>query len=475
MKKILIGILVVALAVGGYFLYTRYQQGQAAAASNYQFVKVSKGDLTATVGATGTVRANQTAILNWQTSGIVQKINVQEGDQVKANDVIATLDPTSLPQNIILAQADLVNAQRNLTSLQDSETARAQAQLALTQAQAAYDKANTHREGLKYPRASQTNIDNAWTQYQFALSQVAQAQNAYDRTVNLPNDNILKIQALGNLTSAQKSRDQALANYNWMTGKPTEEDISDADAKLAVAQAQLQDAQREWDRLKNGPDPQDIGAAQARVDAIQATLNMARLTTPFAGTITDLHMKPGDLVSPSGAAQALATTPSSGVRVDDLTHLLVDVQVTEVDINRIAIGQPVSMSFDAILGQEYNGNVIQVARSGTASGGVVNFTVTVEITNADDSVKPGMTAAINVVVNQLNGVLTVPNRAIRLRDGQRVVYLLKNGVPTAVNITIGASSDTLSQVVSGDVKAGDEVILNPPTEFIGGAGAPFGR
>ncbi len=475
MKKVIIIILIVALAAGGYYGYQRYRQAQAASQTNYQMVKAVNGNLTATVGATGTVRANQTVMLSWQTTGIIQEVKYQEGDLVKANEVIATLDPTSLPQNIILAQADLVTAQRNLDSLRQSGTAKAQAQLNLTQAQTAYDKAKTHREGLKYPRASQTNIDNAWTQYQFALSQVAQAQNSYDRTVNLPNDNLLKVQTLSSLTSAQKARDQALATYNWLTGKPQASDISDADAKLAVSEAQLQDAQREWDRLKNGPDPQDILAAEARIDAIQATLNLARLSTPFTGTITDLHMKVGDLVSPTTAVQAATASPTPGVRIDDLSHLLVDVQVTEVDINRISIGQPVTMSFDAILGKTYNGKVIQVARSGISTGGVVNFTVTVEITDADDNVRPGMTAAVNIVVSQLNDVLTIPNRAIRLRDGQHVVYMLKNGTPTAVEITIGSSSDTLSQVAGGDVKAGDEVILNPPTEFSRTGGSPFGR
>jgi HlyD family secretion protein len=406
-------------------------------------------------------------VLSWQTTGIIQNVNFKEGDLVQPNQVIASLDPTSLPQNIILAQADLVNAKRTLENLTTSQTAQAQAQLTLTQAQAAYDKAKTHREGMKYPRASQTNIDNAWSNYQLALSNAAIAEDGWDKAKSLPNDNPIRAQVLAQLTSAQMKRDQALANYNWLTGKATPADLADADSKLAVAKAQLDDAQREWDRLKNGPDPSDITAAQAHVDAILATTNLTRLTAPFTGTITDLHMKPGDVIG--GASQAaLSTTgttnPTQSVRIEDLSHLLVDVPVTEVDINRVAEGQVVTMSFDAILGKQYNGKVVQVAKTGTTTQGVVNYMVTVEISDHDGSVLPGMTAAVNVVVTQLKDVLQVPNRAIRLRDGQRIVYVLRAGNPVSVQIKLGATSETNSQVISGDLKQGDDIILNPPLD-----------
>jgi HlyD family secretion protein len=122
------------------------------------------------------------------------------------------------------------------------------------------------------------------------------------------------------------------------------------------------------------------------------------------------------------------------------------------------------MSFDAILGKQYNGKVVQVAKTGTTTQGVVNYMVTVEITDHDQSVLPGMTAAVNVVVTQLNDVLQVPNRTIRLRDGQRIVYVLRSGNPVSIQIKVGATSETNSQVVSGDLKAGDDIILNPPSD-----------
>jgi multidrug efflux pump subunit AcrA (membrane-fusion protein) len=98
--------------------------------------------------------------------------------------------------------------------------------------------------------------------------------------------------------------------------------------------------------------------------------------------------------------------------------------------------------------------------------GVVNFTVTIEITNPDDQVKPGMTSAVNIITSQIKDILLVPNRAIRQVNNNRVVYILKNGQATAVVVELGATSDTQSQIVKGDLKVGDLIILNPPSSLL---------
>jgi len=104
---------------------------------------------------------------------------------------------------------------------------------------------------------------------------------------------------------------------------------------------------------------------------------------------------------------------------------------------------------------------------------MVDFTVTVELTDADAAVKPGMTAAVNIVVDQLQDVLLVPNRAVRVSEGKRVVYVLRNGQTEKVEITLGASSETSSQVLDGNLKEGDAIVLNPPTVFEQNGPPPF--
>ena len=96
--------------------------------------------------------------------------------------------------------------------------------------------------------------------------------------------------------------------------------------------------------------------------------------------------------------------------MDDLSNLLIDVQVSEVDINNIALDQPVTLTLDAIPNKTYHGQVTEVSQAGDTSSGAVNFTVTAKLTDGDAQVKPGMTAAVNIVTNQVKDQLLVPNR-----------------------------------------------------------------
>ncbi|HEX7542121.1 MAG TPA: efflux RND transporter periplasmic adaptor subunit [Anaerolineales bacterium] len=458
---LIIGAVVVAVVV----VYAA--RARANAASTYQTTTIERGTLTATIGATGNVRASQTAIINWQTSGTVGTVNVSVGDQVTAGDDLASLSTTSLAQNVVLAQADLVSAQRNLDSVLHSSTQSAQAQLNLVNAQKSYDSANATLNSMQASNRGGTpaDIENARAQLTLAQSSLDQAQKTYDLFKDLPDTDARKAQAYTSLYNAQQSVTRAQYNLNYFTQVPGGSDIDAARAKLALAQAQLEDAQREWTRLKDGPDPGDVAAAQARVDAAQATINFSRLSAPFAGTVTEADPMVGDQVSPG----------TSGFRVDDLSHLLVDVQVSEVDINNVTVGQPALVTFDAVLGREYHGKVVDVSRVGTSVQSVVNFNVTVELTDPDADVKPGMTASVTITIQSLDNVLLVPNRGVHTVNGQRVVYVLRNGQLLEIPITLGASDDTISEVTSGDLYSGDVLVLNPPANFTPGQGGGPGR
>jgi HlyD family secretion protein len=124
------------------------------------------------------------------------------------------------------------------------------------------------------------------------------------------------------------------------------------------------------------------------------------------------------------------------------------------------------MTFDAIQGKQYQGDIFDVALVGDQIEGVVNFSVTVELTDADEKVKPGMTSVVNIVVGQLEDVLLVSNRAVRVVNNARVVYiLLDSGQLEQVEITLGATSDVYSEVAAGDIEVGDLIVLNPPTSL----------
>ncbi|MFN2149719.1 MAG: efflux RND transporter periplasmic adaptor subunit [Anaerolineales bacterium] len=451
MKRWWIIALILVVLVAGFFGIRAYRRGQDNSANaNLQTEPIRRGELTASVGATGIVRSNQSATLVFETNGTVEYVHQGLGETVAAGEVLATLQKTSLSAQIIMAEADLVNAQQALDDLLASDQARAAAQQNLAKAQDALDKAQytlTVRQAGN--RASQDTIRGAEANLTLANEEVRRAEDVYD----MARGEAGKALALSNLVAARQKRDSIQRQLNWYLGRPDEIEQALLEADVAVAEARVKDAEREWERVKDGPTQADLQAAQARVDAAQATLELARITAPFRGTITDINVMAGDQVSPG--------TPA--FRLDDLSRMLVDVELSEVDINRVQVGNPVTLNFDAVPNVDYTGELVEIGQVGGSVQGVVNFPVTVELKDADEAIKPGMTAAVNIVVEQIENALQVPNRAVRVVNGQRVVYLLENGQPTAVAIQLGANSDLYSEVTGGDIKEGDLVVLNPPS------------
>ncbi|HNB53846.1 MAG TPA: efflux RND transporter periplasmic adaptor subunit, partial [Anaerolineales bacterium] len=511
--------LIIVLALAAAFYFFQQSQAQQTSTTEYQTQPVSRGTLTAIVGATGTVRSNQSAWLTWDTSGTVAQVDGFVGMNVAKGDVLASLEQTSLAQNVILAQADLVSAQQNLDALYDTALQQAQAQQAVEDAQQALDDllnpelqqakalqaiadaekaVDDTARNLSYLQspASQADIDAQKAQVILAEDALQRAQDNYAPYENKPEDNLIRANLLAKLSAAQESYDAAVRTLNGLladTADPV--DLAVAEAELATAQANLTQAQRDYEDIKDGPSPaevalaeanladaqenyndlldgpasDDIAAAEARVAAAQANLAQIALTAPFAGEITAVKALPGDQV----------TANTQAFRLDDLSRLLVDVEISEVDINQIKVGQSVELTFDAIIGSEYQGKVTEISPVGEETQGVVNFLVTVELLNPDEQVKPGMTAAVSIITSTLEDVLVVPSRAVRTVNDELVVYVLENGLPTPITITLGASYDSMSEVLTGDLTEGAPLILNPPSEPMeiqgpGNGGGPFG-
>lgn len=459
---ILIGLIaIVAIAAIAYFVF-RPSRTEVAVPENVENTPLTTLPVSDIVGATGTVTSNQSAILKWKTSGLVGETYVQVGDLAQAGDVLAVLDPASLPPVDILAQADLVVAQRALDDLLESEVQAAKAsqaveaaqqaledarnpdvdqsaaQQAIAEAKKVVEEAERKLKILTNPVSSsaldqaQANLvlaekklnDNQQTidrikkrlakrddQYRFFESrklykkileslelQRIQLQKSFEnsrqRYINLqspPNPNDVAV-ARANLLEAQAQLSAAQREWERIQNGANPADIALLEAKLA-------DAQREWERVKDGPTPEDIAAAQARVTAAQATLSNTRIEAPFSGVITEAFSKLNDQVSPG--------TPA--FRLDDLSHLWVDVGISEIDVNLVKPGQPVSLTFDAILTKKYQGQVVEVSPVGTTNLGIVDFKVRVELIDPDQDVRPGMTAAVEISVNQAEEALSVPN------------------------------------------------------------------
>lgn len=461
MKRFLKWFLIVAgVLVVGFIAYTviRAQsvraQINAQANQNYPTAKVTRGTLKTTILASGSVRPGQSAQLAWQATGKVGQVTVELGQMVGEGDVLAELDPSSLPQSLIQAQSDLINAKQALSDLyNNSDTTVAQAEQTLVAAQKEMDDATTARASLNYKRASQDTIDATHADLVIAQNAVDDAQSFYDQVKNRPETDQLRAQALSALANAKKKRDTTQANYNYLLGGPDPIDVQTADARVTVAKAKLADAQRAYDQVKNGPTATDIQLAQNRITIAEAAVNQSVITAPFAGTVTELNAMRGDMVSPNTAA----------LRIDDLSKMYVDLSVTEVDINKIQVGQTATVTLDAIPNASYSGKVTEVGQVGSVSSGVVYFKVTVLLDKPDATVRPSMTASASIEVGQEDNVLLVPNRSIRTENGAHVVYVPAPQIGLRpVTVQVGDSDETMT-VITGGLKEGEVFITDPPS------------
>lgn len=448
---IFVGVLVVLVVAAGLIILSLRSQGTAAAA--YQSTTVQLGTLTSSVEGSGTVASALSSNLTWQTSGQVDKVTAKIGDMVKSGDSLANLLQTSA--SVATLQTNLLNAQANLAQL-TSASAIAAAQTAVAADETTLTNTQLGVSNLTYK--NQGAIDNAAAAVTLAQANLQKAQEIYNN-LNLPASDPSKANAYQILYNAQLKYNSVVNTYNNLTGHASQTSVDAANAALAQATANLAQDKNYLAALTGGTVPAGatgpsllkLEQAQLAVQTAQDSLNTASIIAPFDGTITQSSAVPGQSVSPSTVA----------FRIDDLTRLLVTIQVVQIDVNSVKVGQPATIAFDAIPNKTYNGKVIKVDLAGTSSSSTVNFNVAVQLTDADAQVKPGMTANVTLTTNQVANALLIPSTSIFTdTNGQNYVYLVQNGSTIATPVTVGATSDSSSQITGSTLKQGDVIVLS---------------
>lgn len=193
--------------------------------------------------------------------------------------------------------------------------------------------------------------------------------------------------------------------------------------------------------------------------AYQATQN-ATVTAPVAGTISNLSVASG-----SGVTVNSLLTPSSPVLlIEGPGEAEVAISVGESDVNKIHIGQDAEIFFEAIDNQTYRGKVSRVDTKGTITQSVVKYNVYLEILEADDQLKPGMTADVDIVTNTLTDVLSVPNTAVKpYQKGRAVRKPGKGGEVEYIPVTVGVRGKEFTQIIQG-LEEGQEIIVSLTNE-----------
>ncbi len=220
-------------------------------------------------------------------------------------------------------------------------------------------------------------------------------------------------------------------------------------------------------RAQIGVDEASIQQRQAQLEAAQVNLDYTDIVSPVDGTVVSRNVTVGQTVAAS------FQTPTLFLIATDLTKMQVDTNVSESDIGGIKDWDKAVFTVDAFPKRTFEGTVSQVRQSPQTVQNVVTYDVVVSIDNADLALKPGMTAANRIVTDERTDVLRVPSQALRYapasaasrRSGRRAaadrtrVWILRDGQPVRVAVTAGLDDDAYTEIVKGDLKAGDQVII----------------
>ncbi len=331
------------------------------------------------VTASGTLVPATRANLSFKMAGPVSHMAVKAGEVVTRGTTLVQLDSEELAAAVSQAQYSLNIATANLNELRagatKAEIAVAQANLDTALAQLAKVQAGPTIEEVAIAKAG---LDRA-------QSAVRDAQSAYDKIKDDPSAGMYpQSQAL---ESAHQQYKVAEASYNKTVKGAAPEDIRVAEANVAAARAGLE-------RVQSGTRPEEIAAAQARVDAAQSAVRQARaalaaatLTAPFDGTVAALNIKEGEMVTPGVPVITLGDLSNLRLETDDLS---------ETNIARVRLGQPVSVTFEALPGQTFSGKVTNIALISTQKQGGTNYQVTIEFDHLDSNLRWGMTGHIEI-------------------------------------------------------------------------------
>ena len=301
-----------------------------------------------TIVAEGRVEPINYAAVAYNSSGVISDVLVKEGDQVKKSDVLVRLG-NETDTTYTAAQLELVSAQQAYDDLLNSSgTEAAQAVIDLKDAQEEYKKADDYLTFL------------------LTSKKVPQTQTKYF------------------LNETWKGWEYTYKSKSFKGAAP-EDWVIEARNDLALKKAKLDDAQRTYDRLKDGVDTEQLAILEAKLNAAKAGVASLMVAAPFDGTVADLSAKTGESVSQGSIAGTVSDFSNWIVKTTDLT---------ELEVVNIKEGQPVSVVLDAIPDTTLNGTVESISKTFAEKQGDVVYEVTVRLDDTHPDILWGMTAVV---------------------------------------------------------------------------------
>jgi len=401
-----------------------------AGGSSFVTSPVQRGRIVSAVSAVGSINPVDKVEVGSQVSGQIAELLVDFNDRVVKGQPLARLDSQIHEATVREAEAELEIALANVL-IQEASLKRSEAELANTRAGKVAIEARTDSNRAKLLEAKR-ELERKKTlraKGTVAQSQVDKALAEHDSA-----------RALLRAEEAQRSAGSA--------------EVRGAEAALLMAEATLQNALADQDRK------------QAALDRARIELARTTVRAPIDGVVVDRKVELGQTVAASLQAPTLFTLAK------DLSQVMVETFVDEADIGRIRVGQDCTFGVDAHPGRVFHGTVRQIRKAPQVFENVVTYTVMVAAENPEQILMPGMTASVELIVQDARQVLAVPNAALRFApratedrrieggDSRAIVWLLDGAARLkAVEVEVGMSDGRLTELVSGALQEGQEVVI----------------
>lgn len=515
-SKWFMGVVAIALVVGGYYLWnytgllaqlpavnaqgTTTAETTTGAAIDAEdapaLVTIQAADLViGQVSASGNIELIDERPVVAETGGTVAAVDVSVGDAVRAGDRLLLLDATDLERaakraelavaaaqndledvmsaatasELAVAEANLLEAQENLADVlagpSDAEIAAARSSLAAAQSTYSELTAGPSQDELTQLSASMKQAEIAVAEAQSAYNQIAwkndagassEAATLQSATIELESARA----AYAESSAAADASDLQSTVSSIRSAQVTLEDLlaSPTAAEIAAAKAQVTDAQATLDDLRDGPDATNQRGAEIALEQALIDLEEAYATLQAATVAAPID---GTVMAVDVAAGDKVSSGATVVTLADPSQLELTISVAELDIPRVTLGQQAQVEIDALAGQVFGGEVAQIAPASDASASSVSYPVTIRLTAAElEGVRPGMSAVgalVDASVADASSWL-VPSNSIRTQGGVAVVRVVRSGATIPVEVTIGAVQGEWTVVQAPDLQAGDQVV-----------------
>ncbi len=491
--------LIVVIVVAGFLLLRGGSQK-----SSFESAEVTIGDVVEKVGVNGKISPVSKADLAFEKSGVLAKVNVKIGDRVKKGDLIASLQNAGDKAALASARAKLDDLARGLNSqelgaeqakiksatitltnaqraaLNAARTAYVQAQTAVNNyADTFFDnpqsanpeinvrtQSSSEKTAINYSRLTTTEAMKSWkgaidrNNSLDKSSDLILEVTAYENRIkNFMSDLSVVINNLnpGNSGLTQAVIDTHVSNLNLGLTSLNQaiSSISEAETTLKNAISVYDQANSDFQLKSNRSSSQTIAAQAATVDTYKAELAKTEIVAPIDGLVTLVEPSVGEFVT---MGQTVFSVISDG-------NYKIEAYVPEADIAKIALSNIASTTLDAYGSNlDFPAMVINFDPAETVLEGVPTYKVTLQFIRADEKIRSGMTANLEIITNRRSNVLMVPTRAIIETNGQKTVRVVgtdqRSYAPVVVQIGL-KGYEGMTEIVSG-VTAGQKVVTYTP-------------